>query len=147
MMRTCILVLTVGFAAALDSSETQILYDDYAPDKHSQSQPLLREGRSFDTNAGPLIRFGKRDPYSAPLIRFGRTPLGQPLIRFGKRSPHESPLIRLPSRLGRNPEASPLIRFGKRSYAAPLISSILTLLLCRFGRSPEVSPLIRFGKK
>ncbi|VDM55250.1 unnamed protein product [Angiostrongylus costaricensis] len=94
VMRTCILVLTVGFAAAFDSTETQILYDDYAPDKLSQLQPLLREGRSFDSNAGPLIRFGKRDPYSAPFIRFGRAPLAQPLIRFGKRSPHSAPLIR-----------------------------------------------------
>ncbi|KAK5967586.1 hypothetical protein GCK32_017067, partial [Trichostrongylus colubriformis] len=67
--------------------------------------------------ASPLIRFGKRDPSGAPLIRFGRAPDAHPLIRFGKRTPNNAPFIRF----GRDPYASPLIRFGKRSPAAPLI--------------------------
>ncbi|VDK49314.1 unnamed protein product [Cylicostephanus goldi] len=85
-------------------------------EKRSDLLHLPRGERSYDDNAGPLIRFGKRDP-GAPLIRFGRAPDAQPLIRFGKRTPDGAPLIRF----GRNPDAQPLIRFGKRSPAAPLI--------------------------
>ncbi|ETN83011.1 hypothetical protein NECAME_07603 [Necator americanus] len=132
MLRTCVLVLIVGVAAAFDSSEIRMLEDGYHVEKRAAPIHLPREERSFDENAGPLIRFGKRDSQGAPLIRFGRAPEAQPLIRFGKRSPDSAPLIRF----GRDSEAQPLIRFGKRSPAAPFI---------RFGRSVS-APLVRFGR-
>ncbi|KAL6740157.1 hypothetical protein Aduo_013542 [Ancylostoma duodenale] len=136
MLRTCVLVLTVGIAAAFDSSEMRMLEDEYAVEKRSEPFRLPREGRSYDETAGPLIRFGKRDMEGAPLIRFGRTPDAQPLIRFGKRTPDGAPLIRF----GRNPEAQPLIRFGKRSQGAPLISISERCLVGRSHIAPDLLP-------
>nr|CDJ83024.1 FMRFamide-related peptide domain containing protein [Haemonchus contortus] len=124
MLRTVVLLLAVSLAVAYDSSELRMLEDEYAMDKRVDT--LSRESRSFEENASPLIRFGKRDLSGAPLIRFGRAPEAHPLIRFGKRAPDSAPLIRF----GRDPEASPLIRFGKRSPAAPLI---------RFGPSEQTA--------
>ncbi|KAK5983182.1 hypothetical protein GCK32_021510 [Trichostrongylus colubriformis] len=49
MLRACVLLLTVAFAAAFDSSELRMLEDEYAMEKRAE-QPMPREERSFEVS-------------------------------------------------------------------------------------------------
>ena len=89
----------------------------------------------------PLIRFGKRSPSSAPLIRFGRSPASAPLIRYTEKRERERERERQTERevILKRPlnvlSIKPYLRFGRSMPdGAPLI---------RFGRSPSSAPLIR----
>uniref|UniRef100_A0AC35U478 FMRFamide-related neuropeptides n=1 Tax=Rhabditophanes sp. KR3021 TaxID=114890 RepID=A0AC35U478_9BILA len=141
----------------------EVLYDEQMEKRGSyEGKPLIRfgkrasspmnmnrEGRDMLNN--PLIRFGKRDPFSTPLVRFGkRDPFSTPLVRFGKR-PESTPLIRFGKRAAGF--EGPLVRFGKRSskFGQPIVrfGRSFGQPIVRFGKRPASfeGPLVRFGKR